>query len=132
VDRIRQGRDPEWRLVFDDRLDNAARDRIRRAVRAASAVADPDEAAVAAGFARREQRRVWFLGLIVLPLQLAMALVYVVSFLAGTLRLPAAVGWFWVAVLLVLVGAVPVALRRRYQRARRAADANERIARRLP
>jgi hypothetical protein len=52
-DRIQQGRDPEWRLAFEDRLDDAARVRVHRAVRNGDSVGDPDEAAVAAGFARR-------------------------------------------------------------------------------
>jgi hypothetical protein len=44
--------------------------------------------------------------------------------------LPNVFGWFWVAVLAVLIGIVPFTLRRRHQVAGRAAAANERIARR--
>jgi hypothetical protein len=126
-DRIQQGRDPEWRLAFEDELDDAARARIRRAVRNGGSVDDPDQAAVAAGFARREQRRVLFQGLALLPAQLAVAVVWVGLFVAG--RLPTAFGRFWVAVLLVLIGVVPVVLRRRHHLAGRAAEANERTAR---
>jgi hypothetical protein len=128
-DRIQQGRDPEWRLAFEDRLDDA-RARVRRAVRSGGSVRGPDEAAVAAGFARREQRRVRLLGLILLPIQIAIAAVWVRFFLVGAL--PAAFGWFWVATLVVLVGVAPFVLRRRHQVARRAADANQRVARRAP
>jgi hypothetical protein len=129
-DRIQQGRDPEWRLAFEDRLDDAARARVRRAVRSGGNVGDPDEATVAAGFARREQRRVLFLGLILLPIQIAIAAVWVRFFLVGALA--ATFGWFWVAALVVLVGVVPFVLRRRHQVARRAAEANQRVARRAP
>jgi hypothetical protein len=129
-DRIQQGRDPEWRLAFEDRLDNAARVRVRRAVRYGESVSDPDEAAVAAGFARREQRRVLRLGLVLVPVQVAIAVVWVRLFMVG--RLPAAFGWFWVGVLVVLMGVVPLVLRRRRHVARRAAEANERAACRSP
>ena len=129
-DLIQQGRDPDWRLAFEDRLDDAARARIRRAFRSGGSVGDPDEAAVAAGFARREQRRVLVLGLILLPIQIAIAAVWVRFFLVGAL--PAAFGWFWVAVLLALVGVVPFVLRHRHHVARRAAEANQRVARHAP
>lgn len=55
-DRIQQGRDPEWRLAFEDRLDGAAQARVRRAVKDGASVSDPDEAAIAVGLARREVR----------------------------------------------------------------------------
>lgn len=126
-DRIQQGRDPDWRLAFEDELDDAARARVRRAVRNGGSVDDPDQAAVAAGFARREQRRVRFLGLFLLPVQLAVAVTWVGLVVAG--RLPAVFGWFWIAALLVLVGVVPLVLRRRHHLAGRAAEANERTAR---
>jgi hypothetical protein len=61
-DRTRQGRNPEWRLAFEDRLGADARTHIRRAVKRGQGVPDPDEAAVAAGLTRREQRAVrWWL-----------------------------------------------------------------------
>jgi hypothetical protein len=129
-DRIQQGRDPEWRLAFEGSLDDAAQARVRRAVRSGDSVEDPEEAAVAVGLARREQRRVLRLRLILLPLQIAIAVVWVLLFVVG--RLPAVFGWFWVAVLFVLMAVVPFVLRRRDHVARRAAEANERVARRLP
>jgi hypothetical protein len=129
-DRIQQGRDPEWRLAFEDHLDDAARARIRRAVSNGASVGDPDEAAVAVGLARREQRRLLLLGLVVLPVQLTVAVVWVWLFVAG--RLSAALGWFWVAVLGVPMGVVPLVLRRRQQVARRAAETNQRAAGRSP
>jgi hypothetical protein len=127
-DRIQQGFNPEWRLAFEDRLDDAARLRIRRAVSNGGSVGDPGEAALAAGFARRQQRRTLLLGLVLLPLQIAIAAVWVRQFLLGAL--PAVFGWFWVAALVVLIAVVPVVLGRRYQVARRAATANELVARR--
>jgi nitrate reductase NapE component len=96
--------------------------------RTARASTTPDHAAIATGLAHREQRRVLFLALVLLPVQLAIAVVWVRTFLAGAL--PNVFGWFWVAVLAVLIGIVPFTLRRRHQVAGRAAAANERIARR--
>ena len=57
------------------------------------------------------------------------AALWVALFVVG--RLPAVLGWFWVAVLIVLMGIVPFTLRRRHQVAGRAAAANERIVRNL-
>jgi Zn-dependent membrane protease YugP len=126
-DMIQQGRDPEWRLAFEDHLDDAARARLRRAVKNGQSVDHPGQAAIAVGLARREQRRIQFLRLVLLPVQLMIAVIWVRLFLVG--RLPAAYGWFWVAVLLVLMGVVPFTLRRRHQVAGRAVEANEQIAR---
>jgi ATP/ADP translocase len=70
------------------------------------------------------------MGMVVLPVQLTVAVVWVWLFVAG--RLSAALGWFWVAVLGVLMGVVPLVLRRRQQVARRAAEANQRAAGRSP
>ena len=129
-DRIQQGRDPEWRLAFEDRLDDAAQARVRRAVKNGASVSDPDEAAIAVGLARREQRTVLRLGLLLLPIQIAIAVVWVSLFVAGAL--PAAFGWFWVAVLLVLMAVVPFVLRRRRHVASQAVEANQQVARRSP
>ena len=129
-DKIQQGRDPEWRLAFEDRLDDAARVRVRRAVKNGSSVSDPDEAAIAVGLARREERTVLRLGLILLPVQMAIAVMWVFFFVAGAL--PPVFGWFWVAVLLVLMAVVPFVLRRRRHVARQAVEANQQAARRSP
>jgi Zn-dependent membrane protease YugP len=126
-DMIQQGRDPEWRLAFEEHLDDAARAQLRRAVRNGQSVDNPDQAAIAVGLARREQRRIQFLRLVLLPVQLLIAAIWVSLFVVG--RLPAAFGWFWVAVLLVLMAVVPFTLRRRHQVAGRAVEVNERIAR---
>lgn len=129
-DKIQQGRDPEWRLAFEDRLDDAAQARVRRAVKNGASVSDPDEAAIAVGLARREERTVLRLGLILLPIQVAIAVVWVFFFVAG--GLPTIFGWFWVAVLLVVMVVVPFMLRRRRHVARQAVEANQQVARRSP
>jgi hypothetical protein len=59
---IQHGRAPEWRLAFEDRLDEAARARVRSAVKNGEGVDEPNQAPIAAGLARREQRRVLLLG----------------------------------------------------------------------
>jgi hypothetical protein len=56
-DRIQQGRDPEWRLAFEDRLDDAAQARVRRAVKNGASVSDPDEAAIAIGWRAESSAR---------------------------------------------------------------------------
>jgi hypothetical protein len=126
-DRVQQGRDPEWRLAFEGRLDDAARARVRRAVKNGESVDDPEQAAVAAGLARRDQRRLLLLALVLFPAHLVIAGLWVRLFLVG--RLPAPFGWFWVAWLLVLIAVVPFVLRRRHHIAGRAAEANERLVR---
>jgi hypothetical protein len=124
---IQQGRDPEWRLAFEDRLDEAARARVRSAVKNGESVDEANQASIAAGLARREQRRVLLLGLVLLPVQLGVAVFWVRLFVTG--RLPAVFGWFWIAVLLMLIGVAPFVLRRRHQVASRAAAVNDQIAR---
>jgi MprA protease rhombosortase-interaction domain-containing protein len=124
---IQQGRDPEWRLAFEDRLDEAARARVRSAVKNGESVDEANQASIAAGLARREQRRVLLLGLVLLPVQLGVAVFWVRLFVTG--RLPTVFGWFWIAVLLMLIGVAPFALRRRHQVASRAAAVNDQIAR---
>lgn len=52
--------------------------------------------------ARREQRRVLLLGLVLLPVQLGVAVFWLRLFVTG--RLPAVFGWFWIAVLLMHIG----------------------------
>jgi hypothetical protein len=127
-DRIRQGHDPQWRLAFQGRLDQAARARVRHAVRRGSGLADPNEAAVAVGLARRQQLLLRHV-LIVLPLQVGLTLTWLVMLLPPA-RLPAAFRWLWAVVLTLLVGVAPLLLRHRYLVARRAADTNEQAARR--
>jgi hypothetical protein len=126
-DRIRQGRDPEWRLAFHDRLDQAARARVRRAVRAAESLPDPREAAVAAGLARRQQRMLLRYALIVLPLQVGLAVTWLLVLLPPA-RLPTAFRWFWAVVLTLLIGVAPLLLRHRYLTARHAIKANQQAA----
>ena len=75
-ERIRQGRDPEWHQAFQDRLDEAARARVRRAVHTGVSLPDPNEAAIAAGLAHREQRMLLCQVLIVLPLQVGLLLTW--------------------------------------------------------
>jgi hypothetical protein len=74
--RIRQGRNPEWRLAFEGQLGPEAQARIRRAVSHGRSVADPGEAAVAAGLARRDQRAFRRHGFIFLPVQAGFAMIW--------------------------------------------------------
>jgi hypothetical protein len=124
-DSIRQGHDPDWRVAFHDRLDQAARARVRRAVSAAESLPDPHEAAVAAGLARRQQHMLLRHALIVLPFQVGLTVTWL-SMLLRPARLPAAFRWFWAAVLTLLIGVAPLLLRHRYLTARHAIDANQR------
>ena len=121
----RQGRNPEWRLAFEDRLGADARTRIRRAVKRGQRVPDPDEAAVAAGLARREQRAVLLQARIFLPFQVVFASIWLASMLSPQRRVPLASLWFWAGVWVTLVVVVPFVLWRRFRLAHRAAEAND-------
>jgi hypothetical protein len=125
--RIRQGRDPEWRLAFEHRLGADARTRIRQAVNRGQSVADPNEAAVAAGLARRDQRAARRHGFIFLPIQVVFASVWLAWMLDQQRRVPVAFLWFWAAAWIVLVGGAPFLIWRRLRIARRAADANDQV-----
>jgi len=127
-DRIRQGRDPEWRLAFEDRLGADARTRIRRAVKGGQSVADPDEAAVGAGLARREQRYVLLHARIFLPIQVVFASIWLAWMLSPQRRAPVGFLWFWAAGWVTLVVVAPLVLWRRFRIAHRAAEANDRVA----
>jgi hypothetical protein len=126
--RIRQGRNPEWRLAFEDQLGADARTGIRRAVRRGQSVPDPDEAAVAAGLARREQRVGLLQAWIFLPFQVVVASIWLAGMLSPQRRVPVAFLWFWAAVWVTLVVVVPFVLWRRFRLARRAAEANDLVA----
>jgi hypothetical protein len=128
VDRIRQGRNPEWRLAFEDRLGADARTRIRRAVHRGHSVSDPDEAVIAAGLARRDQRTFRLHGFILLPLQVGFAAVWLVWMLDSQRRLPVAFLWLWASIWVTLVTVGPFMLWRRFRMSRRAAQANDRVA----
>jgi hypothetical protein len=127
-ERIRQGRDPEWQLAFQDRLDEAARARVRRAVHTGVSLPDPNEAAIAAGLAHREQRMLLCQMLIVLPLQVGLVLTWL-RLLLPPMLLSTGFRWLWAALLTVLVGVVPCMFWRRYRSTRRAVGANGRPAR---
>jgi hypothetical protein len=127
--RIRQCRNPEWRLAFEDHLRAEARTRIRRAVNRGKSVSDPDEAAIAAGLARRNQRAFRRYGYILLPLQVGFASVWLVWMLDAQRRVPVAFLWLWAAIWMALVTVGPFVLWRRFRTARRAAQANDRVAR---
>ena len=125
-DRIRQGRNPEWRHAYEDRLRADARTSIRRAVHRGQSVSDPDQAAIAAGLARRDQRTFRRHGFILLPLQVGFASVWLVWMLDAQRRVPVAFLWLWAAIWIALVTVGPFVLWRRFRTARRAAQANDR------
>jgi hypothetical protein len=125
---IRQGRDPEWRFAFEHHLGADARTRIRRAVNRGQSVADPNEAAVAAGLARRDQRAARRHGFIFLPIQVVFASVWLAWTLSPERRVPVAFLWLWAAIWIVLVGVAPFLIWWRLRIAHRAAEANDRVA----
>jgi hypothetical protein len=127
-DRIRQGRDPEWRLAFEGQLGADARARIRRAVRHGHSVADPGEATVAAGLAHRDQRTFRRHGFILLPIQVGIATIWLAWMLDPQRRVPVGFLWFWAAVWSVLVTVGPFVLWWRLRMARRAVEANDQVA----
>jgi uncharacterized membrane protein len=126
--RVQQGRDPEWRLAFEHHLGVDARTRIRQAVTRGQSVAHPNEAAVAAGLARRDQRAARRHGFIFLPLQVVFASVWLAWMLRQPRQLPVAFLWLWAAIWIVLVAVAPFLIWRRIRIARRAAQANDQVA----
>jgi hypothetical protein len=92
-------------------------------------LSDPDEAAIAAGLARRDQRTFRRHGFILLPLQVGIASVWLVWMLDAQRRVPVAFLWLWTAIWIALVTVGPFMLWRRFHTARRAAQANDRVAR---
>jgi hypothetical protein len=131
-DRIRQGRNPEWRLAFEDQLGADARTRIRRAVKRGQSVADPEDASVAAGLARRKQRAVLLQARLFLPFQVVVASVWLAWMLSPQRRVPVGFLWFWAAAWVALVGGAPFVLWRRFRIACRAVEANDRAADQAP
>jgi hypothetical protein len=127
-DRIRLGRLPEWRLAFEDRLGADARTRIRRAVKRGQSVPDPDEAAVAAGLARREQRAVLLQARIFLPIQVVFASIWLAWMLNPQRPVSTASLWFWAAGWVTLVVVAPFVLWRQFRIAHRAIAPNDRVA----
>ena len=127
-DRIRQGRNPNWRLAFEDHSAEA-RGRIRRAVNRGQGVADPEEAAIAAGLARRDQRAFRRHGFIFLPLQVGIAAVWLAWMLDSQRRVSVALLWLWATISVTLVTVGPFILWRRFRIARRAAELNDQVAR---
>ena len=125
---IRQGRDPEWRLAFEHRLDTDARTRIRQAVSRGQSVTDPNEAIVAAGLARRDQRAARRHGIIFLPIQVVFASVWLAWMFSPQRQVPVAFLWFWASAWIVLVGVAPFLIWRRIRMARHAAEANDQVA----
>jgi hypothetical protein len=119
---MREGRDPSWLEAYD-RLSEDARMRVIRAVSSGQVVVDPQEAVVAAVLARRMQRAIRRQAMLLLPVQVVLAMVWLTLALRG--RLPSLAALFWTGALIVLVVFVPVVLRRRYLQVRRAAEANQ-------
>jgi hypothetical protein len=126
--RVQQGRDPEWRLAFEHHLGADARTRIRRAVTQGHSVADPTEATVAAGLARRDKRAARRHGFIFLPLQVVFASVWLVWMLRQPRQLPVSFLWLWAAIWIALVAGAPFLIWRRIRIAQRAAEANDHVA----
>jgi len=94
----------------------------------AQSVADPNEAAVAAGLARRDQRAARRHGFIFLPIQVVFASVWLAWTLSPERRVPVAFLWLWAAIWIVLVGVAPFLIWRRIRMARHAAEANDQVA----
>ncbi len=122
---VLRGRTPPWRELWEERLSSEARRRINRAVRRGEAVADPFEAALAAGRARQHRLAAWFLLLAGLPLQMGLAAFWLhATCFAGERHDVLCPMWAVLAGLLLVVG--PLVALPRVSRARLAEERNRR------
>jgi hypothetical protein len=127
-DRIRQGRDPEWRLAFEGQLGADARARIRRAVRHGHSVADPARPPLQPGLPIGTSAPFGGTVFILLPIQVGIATIWLAWMLDPQRRVPVGFLWFWAAVWSVLVTVGPFVLWWRLRMARRAVEANDQVA----
>ena len=128
-DRLRQGRNPEWRVAFEEQLNPAGRAEVRRAVTNGRVLHDPRQALLAVGLANRVRRRIALQTLVLLPLQLLFALTWFVLSIPARPGLPLLFAFYWGAAVVAFAVVVPLLLWHRRRMALRAAEANEQIAR---
>ncbi len=115
-----QGRGPEWRLAWDERLTPAERAEVRRAVRRGARVDDPHLEPYVYGFMaiRRRELRSWLFTNVPIGTAFLALMLYMGP------RRTSGVDWFWVGVAAFWITAVPLNLWWRTSRLRRAERLN--------
>ena len=101
------GRDPAWREAWEELLDTESRKRVEDVIKNGDRLGDPAlEPFVYGLIARRRRRHRW--RIVQAALMFVIAGVWVV---ATTVVRPSPLGWFWIALLVVVVTVVPFKLR---------------------
>lgn len=123
-DVLRDGRDPDWRLAWEEQLLSGQRRAVEDAVRKGAAVADSALRTYAVGLAKRRLRNLkWLTALIPLHLGLFAAWIYFTCVVADPRQF-----WCWIFVAIGLLWLIAVPWRVMNQRSRliAAMEANQR------
>ncbi len=119
---VRQGRDPDWRLGWEEYLSSDARSSVELAVKQADCVTDPDLRNYAEGLARRRLRSFrWSIAFAPFHIALVALWIYATCVLADP---PQAWCWFYIALGLIWLLVVPVLGLRRRRKLEAAVAAN--------
>lgn len=109
-----EGRDPDWRIAWEEYLSAEARRRVETAVRAGRGIEDDDLRMYALGLARRSRRRErWMILLVPFHLALTGVWAYFACVLHALGSLPC---WFWISTAVLWLTVVPFRLITRYRR----------------
>lgn len=120
---ISEGRDPDWRLAWEENLSSEARTEIGQSLKERRRVANPDLLDYAQGLARRRLRSFrWSLAMVPLHMGLVTLWIYATCFIADP---PQAWCWFYIGVGLLWLLLAPFLIRRRRSHLEAALKANE-------
>jgi positive regulator of sigma E activity len=122
---ITEGRDPDWRVAWEEYLSSEARQEVEDAVKAGRTVTDDDLRMYAVGLARKSMRQSRWMVLLV-PLNLALVGVWI-YFACVRHALGSLPCWFWATVGVLCVTALPLRLVTRYRRFAEAERANSKL-----
>ncbi len=119
---VRDGRDPDWRLGWEEYLSSESRSSVQLAVKQARRVQEPDLRVYAEGLARRRLRSFrWSIAFAPLHVALVAVLIYMTCVLADPLQVWC---WFFIAIACVWLFVVPVLALRRRRKLQAAVAAN--------
>jgi hypothetical protein len=119
---IAEGRDPEWRILWEEGYDKNSRRLVEETVREGRGPEDPQLSAISLGYIARERRRLRF-ALALAPVLIALNIGWIYFMCVDGYS---AQCWFWLGLLVVWIVAVPirvVQLWRRWNSAERAVSA---------
>ena len=106
------GRDPAWRMAWENELDQPAREQVVRAIRDGARIADPSlEPFVYGLIARRRRQNRWRTVQVGIALVFSALWIYVTTFVR-----PSPFRWFWIVTFAIAVAAVPLMIRAEQRR----------------